>query len=84
MREHKYFQSCFAGQDLQKPIPAHKLNPNWKLYPFVKRIYFVFHFAWFLGCSVSSDEQTVGFKGRLLYKIIIIYNNKMSLFQSDV
>ena len=36
-----------------------KLYPNWKFYPFLKNILYVFHFEWLLGCDFAVDEQTI-------------------------
>ena len=74
----------FAFQDPQKPIPACKLYPNWKLYPFLKHILSVFHFVWFLGCAIYVDDKTVGLKGRHVDKMRISYKNEGGGFQTDV
>ena len=57
VRQHKQFKCFFACQDPRKPIPTHKLYPNWKMYSFLKHIFSVFHFSWLLGCALAVDEK---------------------------
>ena len=83
VRRHKDFECCFDCQYPWKPIPKCKLYPNWKLYPFLKHILYVFHFAWLLGCSLAVDEQMIGFQCRHVDKMKISYNNKEGGFQAD-
>ena len=81
--QHKEFKLCFVFEDPQKPIPACKLCPNWEFYPFVKHIWYVLHFAWLLGCDISIDEQTIGFKVRHVDRIRISYKNEGCGFKVD-
>ena len=80
---YKEFKRCFVCQYLWKPIPARKLYPNWKLYPLLKQILYVFHFLLLLGCILSVDEQIIGLKGRPLESMRLAYNNKGGVFQAD-
>ena len=80
---HKEFQCWFACQNPQKPIPAYNLYPNWKSYPFLKHILYVFHFELLLVFDLSVDDQTIGFKGRHMYNMIISYHNKGIGLQSN-
>ena len=57
VRKHKEFKCCFACHYPQNPIPALELFPNYKLYPFLKHILYVFHFARLIGCDLAVDEQ---------------------------
>ena len=71
VRQRKEFK-CFSDfQDPQKPIPTRKLYPNYKLYPFLKHILSMFHFAWFLGCALIVYEKMINIQGIHVDKIII-------------
>ena len=76
------FKCWFACQDQWKPIPAHKLYPNWKFHLFLKHILYVFYFSWLIDFSLSIDEQLIGFKGRYVDKTRTPYNNKGGGFQA--
>ena len=73
---HKEFKCIFVYQDLWKPTPTRKLSPNWKLYPFLKKILSIFHFVCLIGHYLSVDDQKIRFKGRHIDKIQIPYNNE--------
>ena len=83
VRQQKKFKCCVDFQDLPKPITARKLYPNCKFYPFLKHILSMFHFSWLLGCDIAIDEQTIGFQGKHVDKMIISYKNKGGRFQAD-
>ena len=74
---------CFACQDPLKPMPARKLYPNWKLYPFLKHIWSIIHFSSFIRCDLSVDEQIIGLKVRHVDKMRISHKNNWGGFQAD-
>ena len=75
--------ASFSFQNLQKPIPTHKLYLNCNLYPLLKDISYVSHFTWLLGCALAIYKQTIDFQGRHVYKTAISYKKKGDVFQDD-
>ena len=83
VRKHKEFKCFFVSQDPCKPIPTRQLYPNWKFYPLLRHILYVFHFEWLLDFSLAVDEQMIGFQGRHVDKIRVSYKNEGGRFQAD-
>ena len=44
----------------------------------------MFHFEWLLGWYLSIDDKMIVSKGRHVYNIRIMINNKGGVFQADV
>ena len=82
-RRHKEFKAFFAVQDPMKPTLIRKTHPNWKIQVLFWHAIIVSKDAIFLGSSLSSDEETMGCKGRHSDIMRINYKKEGDGFQSD-
>ena len=80
---HKEFKKYLAFVDPRKVTPSPKVAPNWKVEPLLRHIIHISRQAINIGRWISIDEQTLGFKGRCVWKIRINYKKEGDGFQCD-
>ena len=66
---------------IQNPLinpPAREKYPNWRLYPLLAYMNFIFPTAWLLGIKIAINEMTMGFQGMHIDKRQIYTRQKVT------
>ena len=82
-RRHQMFKAFLAFQDPHIATPPRRKYPNWKIWPLMTWMNYIFPKAWLLGIAVSIDEMTMGFQGMHQDKKRITYKAEGDGFQAD-
>ena len=79
----RHFKCCFACQYPKIYVPSKKTHPKFKVDEYFRHIQNIFRYCWMPGCDLSTDEQTMGFKGQHVDKLRITYKKECDGFQCD-
>ena len=82
-RHYTHFKSLFSFQkNVIEPSPRTQL-PDWKVWPLLMLVKFIFPLIWMLGVAFYIDESTMWFKGCNADKMNITYKAEGDGFQAD-
>ena len=82
-RSHNYFKSLIVVQRHVIETPNMRRYTNWKIFPIITWVNYIFPLIWLLWFAISIDEVATSFKGNHKYKNIIKCNDEGDGFQAN-